>query len=544
MSEPSERTDQDSAPAGPPPTKEGPPANETVAGVLGTARKLLWPAGRTALRYARAVRRLAWRIVRAVTRAGFKFLARVARAETRPQWMNRLPGNRFALAGLVVLALVALYGVASFARPAASAPRRLVSVPVTSAYAACPDTHGARVSVVTPPGAKGAGQAWVPGTSTTLNNPGTSWFADVKKNGGPWPFAAWGSLAPGLTVEQTTSDGGLAGTRCPAPAADLWFAGPGPADAKDVGLYLANVDDRPVTAVVAGLSTDGSIETPEGQDDVQVGPHSTRLVQIGVQVEGLGQAAAGTKVIALHVHVLNGRVAAAVRVDRKKGADWLPATVPGTRVVLPGVPSGSGHRRLLVAVPGRDEAAVSVQGISFDGAFAPAGQRNLQVPALAVTSFDLGMGGRPAALRLVANRPIVAALVAEEGDDFAVTAATQPFGGTDGRIGLVADDRDRTSVLLSAPGAAAVVRLTQVTPQGPAGTAQDVNVPAGRAVEVKMPPPAGADGYGLTLVPRPGSGPVYAARILTIKKQGLSVLPVDPARTTAALPRIDETPVR
>jgi hypothetical protein len=511
--------------------------------VLAAVRKALGPAGRGGFRFARALLRLLWRLVRAVARAAARFLARLTHTETRPPWMNRLPGNRFALAGLVVLALVALYGVATVARPAASTSRHAVSVPVTSAYAACPDTHGARVSTVTPPGAKGPGQAWVRGTPTVLNTPGVSSSTEVKKNAGPWPFAAWGSLAPGLTVEQTTSGGGLAGTRCPAPASDVWFAGPGPADAKDVSLYLTNVDDRPVNAVVAGLSTDGSIETPEGQDYVLVGPHSTRLVQVGVQVEGLGQAAAGTKVIALHVSVPNGRIAAAVRVQRKKGADWLPATTPATHLVVPGVPSGSGHRRLLVAVPGRDEASVTVQGISADGAFAPTGQHSLQAPPLAVTSFDLGLRGKPSAVRIVANRPVVAALVAEEGDDFAVTAAVGPLGATAGRIGIVADDRDRTRVILTAPGAAAAVRLTRVTPQGPAGTPQDVNVPAGRTVEVTMPPPDGKDGYGLLVQPRPGSGPVYAARLLTVKKQGLTVLPVGPARTLAELPRVDEVPL-
>ena len=517
-------------------------AKETLTSVLGTARKVLGPAGRAAFRFARASTRLVFRLVRAAVRAVYAFAARFVSADTRPQWMNRLPGNRFALAGLVVLALVALYGVASVARPAASAPRRPVTVPVTSAYAACPDTHGARVSAVTPPGARGPGQAWVPGTPTVLSAPGTSWSSDVEKNAGPWPFAAWGSLAPGLTVEQTTSGGGLAGTRCTAPAADQWFAGPGPADAKDVGLYLTNVDDRPVTAVVIGLGADGSIETPEGQDDVLVGPHSTRLVQVGVQVEGLGEAAAGTKVIALHVHTLAGRIAAAVRVQRKKGADWLPATVPGTSVVVPGIPAGQGHRRLLIAVPGRDEAAVRVEGIAADGAFQPTGRRALQAAALAISSFDLGLGGRPSALRLVADRPIVAALVAEEGDDFAVTAGTRPLGA-DGRPGLVADDRDKTTIILTAPGAAGSVRLTPILPQGDTGTPQDVEVPAGRTVQVAMPPPAGADGYGLSVAPGAGSGPVYAARLLKIKKQGLTVLPVDPARTYAWLPRVVEAPL-
>jgi hypothetical protein len=235
-----------------------------------------------------------------------------------------------------------------------------------------------------------------------------------------------------------------------------------------------------------------------------------------------------------------------VRVQRKKGADWLPATVPGNQVVVPGVPSGNGHRRLLIAVPGRDEVGVNVQGLSKDGAFAPTGERTLQAPALAVTPFDLGLGGKAAALRLVSNRPIVAAIVADEGDDFAVTAATPPLAtghATQGGIGLVADDRDKTTLLLTAPGPAAVVRLTQIMAQGPTGTAQDVKVPAGRTVEVAMPPPAGADDYGLTIVVRPGSGPVYAARLLKIKKQGLTVLPVPPARMSALLPPVADVPL-
>jgi hypothetical protein len=523
-------------------------AGSAIGSALVTVRKALGPAARTLYRAARATARVVFRLVRAAVREVSAFAVRLSSADTRPQWMNRLPGNRFALAALVVLALVALYGVASFARPASSAPRRAVGVPVTSANPVCPDTHGARVSAITPPGARGEGKAWAAGAPVTLTTPGTAWSTNVKKGTGPWAFGAYGSMAPGLTVEQTTAGGGLAGTRCAQPGTDLWFAGPGPADAEAVSLYLTNVDDRPMTAIVGALSPEGSIETPEGRNDVLVGPHSTRVVQVGVQVEGFGDAAASAKLVALHVHAATGRVAAAVRVERKKGADWLPAVVPGNPVVLPGLPPGKGRRRLLVAVPGEDEVSVSVQGISSDGTFSPMGQRKLEAPALAVTPFDLGLGGKAAGLRLVANRPIVAALVADEGDDFAVTAATPPLtpakrNGQDGGIGLVADDRDKTTLLLTAPGPAAAVRLTQVMGQGPAGTPQNVNVRAGHTLAVTMPPPAGGDDYGLTIVPAPGSGPVYAARLLTVKKQGMTLLPIAPARMFALRPPVADTPL-
>jgi hypothetical protein len=493
-------------------------------------------AGGRFSRVAGQVARVGYRLVRAAVRAVAALVVRLSSAETRPRWMNRLPGNRFALAGLVVLAVAALYGVASFARPAASAPRRGTEVPVSSAYAACPDVGGARVSAVTPPGARGTGQASVPGAPVMLTTPGTAWSTDVKK-AGPWVFGASGSLAPGLTAEQTTTDGGLAGTRCVQPATDLWFAGPGPADAEDVGLYLTNVDDRPVTAVVSALSPEGSIETPEGEDDVVVAPHSTRLVQLGVQVEGFGQAAADAKLVAVHVHAMTGRVAAAVEVRRKKGADWLPATTPSRNLVVPGVPSGKGRRRLLVAVPGEDPVAVTAQGMARGGTSAPTGGRPLQATALAVTAFDLGLGGSGTALRLTAARPIVAAVVADEGDDFAVTTAVPPLRAS--AAGLVADARADTTLLLSAPpGHDAAVRLTRLGAQGVTGAGQDVRVPAGHTVEV---PGGGAD--ALLIAPRPGSGPVYAARLLKMRKKGLTVLPVPPARMTALLPSVADSTI-
>jgi hypothetical protein len=517
--------------------------------VVASVRRVLGPVGR----FVRTGSWVIFWVVRAAVRRVSAHARRFASAETRPQWMNRLPGNRFALAALVVLGLVALYGVAAFDRPAASVAPRGVTVPVPAATAACPDPTGARVTAVTPPGSHAAGQAQVTGTQAVPAAPGTAWSTDVKKSTGLWTVAASGSLASGLTVEQTTSEGGLAGTRCAQPATDLWFAGPGPADADDVGLYLSNVDGRPVSVVIAGLGVDGSLETPQGQDEISVAPYSTRLVQVGVQVEGLGEAAAGEKLIALHVRATSGRIAAAVRVQRTKGVDWLPATTPANSVVVPGVPSGGGRRRLLVAVPGRDEASVTVQVVTPDGTFAAGDRRTLQAAALAVTPYDLGLGGKPAAVRLVSNRPIVAALIADVGDDFAATAATPPLlaprpapGGRAadaGQGGLVADDRDTTRLLLSAPGPGAVVRLTQIMSQGPTGTAQDVTVPGGRTIEVTMPPPAGGDRYGLFVVPRPGSGPVYAARLLEIKKQGVSLMPVVPARTTVVLPAVVEAPV-
>lgn len=503
-----------------------------------TARSVITSVLASAGALAAIALRAAWSACRWAGLRVSAYATRLASAETRPAWVNRLPGNRFALAGLVALALAALYGVAYVARPVADPPARPVSAPVASAAAVCPDPSGARVSVVTPPGSRGPGRAAVAGTDVSLTKPGTAWHTEVKKGAGPWTFGAYGSLAAGLTVEQTTgSGGGLAGTRCAGPATDEWFMGPGPADAKDMVLFLTNVDGHSVTVGLEGLSDTGSIETPEGQA-ITVEAHATRQIHIGRDTDGLGPVAAGVKLIALHVLAAPGRIVAAVRVQRQKGADWLPPATQATHLVVPGVPSGSGGRRLLVAVPGHDPASVAVEVMSPDGTFPPAGQRTVQAAALAVTPLSLGLGGKPAGLRLVSDHPVIATLVADQGEDFAVTAAARPLGPG----GLVADDRDGSTLLITAPAGAAV-RVTQITAQGPAANAKDVNVPAGRTVEVAMPPPAGADGYGVMVVPRPGSGPVYAARFLKVKKQGITVLPLVAARTSVLLPPVTDVPL-
>lgn len=462
------------------------------------------------------------RIAVRLARAGGRGVRKGVAEETRPEWVTRLPGNRFALAGLVAAAVLALYGVASFVRPTVPAAPRRVSAPITAASVVCPDPEGARIGALTPPGGHGSGSVRVPGAQVPLVWPGTAWSTQVKKAPGPWMLGASGSLAAGLEVEQTGEDHGLAGLRCPSPSSDPWFVGPGPADADDVELSLTNVDDRPVSADLDALSPDGSIQNVGGQG-ITVAPHTSQVIHVGDD-----PAAASAKLIALHVEVGSGRLAAAVRVQRSKGVDWLPSGTPGTRLVVPGVPSGDGRRRLLIAVPGGDQANVRVQAITPDGVSAAGGQDVIQAAPSTVTAFDLGIGGKPAGLRIVSDKPVLAALVAEVGDDFAVTAATPALGSG----GLVADARDSSKLLLTAPDRPAVVRLTQIGAQGRVGAAQDVRVPAGRTVEVAAP------NSSLSVAPLPGSGPVYAARLLKIKGTGITLLPIEPARLSVTLPHV------
>ncbi|GAA3945916.1 DUF5719 family protein [Actinomadura viridis] len=480
----------------------------------------------------------------------------------------RLLGMRYATAALVLVAVLALYGAAAMSRPAGQpgAASAGVDDPVTSAVLVCPGREGGRLSL------QGASEDFLRATRSgrppsggrvdVLRAPGGAAAGSLTTQGGRWTedlddaedsFTVWasGALAAGLEAEQTThwpegDDRGLAGVRCARPGTDLWFLGPGPVGAESIQLHLTNVDARPAAVDVTALSGEGPLDTTDGRG-TPVPAYGTKVVTIGESAEGLGEIVRTAADLALRVRATGGRVAASlrVRIADGEGIEWLPLSpAPAASLVVPGVPGGEGRRRLLVAVPGQEDASIRLQVITADGAFAPEGQDSLDAPAGTVTTVDLdrALSGKPAAVRLAADRPILAGFAAERGADVAYGTATPALGR--GSFGVVADGRFDTSLTLTAPRGAATVRITPVGPQGP-GTPKDVPVPADRTVEVRLTAPAGGEkGYGVLVAPRPGSGPVHAARTLSTGKGGralFTTLPIGPAVTTLRLPPAGES---
>ncbi|MFI0447873.1 DUF5719 family protein [Actinomadura sp. 6N118] len=470
----------------------------------------------------------------------------------------RLLGFRYATAGLVLVALLALYGAATLSRPEdrTRTAAKSVEVPVAWASLVCPwGGEDGRLSLLTPPkGASGSGKVDVVQTTNgkplaSVPNAGTSWAKDIRRDkNDSFTVRGSGPLAAGLEAERTIHwpggpDRGLAGTRCARPGTDLWFLGPGPVAAERIDLYLTNVDAQPASVDVTALSGEGPLDTVDGHG-IPVEPYSTKIVRIGKSPEGLGDIVTTARDLALHVRAGTGRVAASirVRVDEKKGIEWMPLSpAPATSLVVPGVPGGGGRRQLLIGVPGEQDARIRIQVITASGAFAPQGQDVLDAPAETVTPFDLdrALSGKPAAVRLVSDRPIVTGLSAQRGADVAYGTATLPLGA---HGGFVTDNRFSAYLQLTAPAGAATVRVTSVDPKGQ-GSPQDVKVGAGRTVEIKLTGP-GEGGYGTLIVPRPGSGPVHAARNLATGKgdKGLfTILPIGPALSTVTLPPVGDS---
>jgi hypothetical protein len=478
-------------------------------------------------------------------------------------------------AALVVVALGAIGGLAQLGHPAApapvSSPAVTRQVPVTSAARACPPAPGGGAAPVAllAGGAGAAGQGQVeltalppaglpvratgpvraqsPGALSLLTLPAVPAATKAKaKNGTPavqgWSVAGGGTMAQGMEAELTQGSG-LASVRCAAPGSDLWFLGPGQANGgSQVQLDLMNVDSTAASVDVSVINDAGQAQV--GSDNgITVPPHQT-------VTQSLSAVAHGSSVLAIEVHTSIGRVAAAVSAQSGGTTSWLPGTAsPSTRLVIPGVPPSGSTAGLFVADPGTSTAKVTVTAITPQGHIRPFGSQSVDLPGQSASYVTLSpLGGTTAALQLTSNVPVAAAVLVPGSGPGVLTSATAPIseqaivaGNTSG-AGLAA------SVLLSAPGAAARVRLTEIAPapgNGAKGTSssvtasQVVSVKAGRTLAAPVKAPKGArhgSAFAVVITPLAGSGPVYAARVETQdQKTVVSIIPAASALTTISL---------
>ncbi|GLU49645.1 hypothetical protein Nans01_39960 [Nocardiopsis ansamitocini] len=461
--------------------------------------------------------------------------------------------NRFALLGLVMVALAALFGAAHLSlnvvAPADAAP---VLTRVESALRVCPPPQGSGATQVAAfaPGAEGSDEAGSLGAAP--NRPGAEPTEPLLEAGVPWSSTdvaaddedasgtlvrADGVLAAGLEVTQT-STGGSAVTevRCVEPSLSTWFVAPGGRDLDELRLHLSNADASAATVNVDLFATDGPAFAPETRG-VQIGPADDLELSLMPLVETTGA-------VAVHVRTNSGRVAAALFAEGSKGgAAWVPATAePATRHVIPGVVGGGGNKRLIVTAPGDDPATVKVRLTTPDGVVEDESLTSLDVPpaASARLSLEGPLDKRPATVVVESDRPVVAGIAVERsgGDDVAYSSAVDPLeSGPNARAVAPATGKGTTSLLLGAPQEAAVVRLTPIDKDGVAGEPVVLTVEAATTVEPELDPTGGGTTW---VVEALEGGPVHAARSLA-HDGSLSILPLPPAPSEVPLPRVADS---
>ncbi len=357
--------------------------------------------------------------------------------------VTRLLANRIVLALLVAAALGAVYGLASVSHPTdvsgAGARSSPAQATVSSAVRACPTvgSPGATASVLAlASSSTGTGRAEVsplssagsvtsPAPVQVLSQPGRLSLVTVPGAPVPAPglvhsppgstvptsaaqggvmIQATGSMARGLETEQAGL-GGMATEQCQGPGTDFWFVGPGQQSAPAVQLYLMNTDSAPANATVQMFTDSGPVlgSTDAG---ITVPAH-------GQVVQSLAGALNGSHVVALNVTTSVGRVVAAVlETSPGKPGAWLPPTSqPTTTVTLPGLPGTPGGADLYVAVPGADNAQITVTAVTARGSYQPTGGTAVNLPGGSAGSVPLtSLGGIPAALKITSNVPVTASL--------------------------------------------------------------------------------------------------------------------------------------
>jgi uncharacterized protein DUF5719 len=487
-------------------------------------------------------------------------------------------------AGVVLVALGAIGGVAQLGHPAAaqhhgtpghvSSPAAIRQVPVTAAARACPPAPGGAAAPVAllagGAGATGKGQveltalppagvpvraaspvrAQSPGALSLLTLPAAK--ATGKQVGSQpatgaaqgWSVAGGGAMAQGLEAE-LTQDSGLASVRCAEPGSDLWFIGPGQQNGgSQVQVDLMNVDSTAASVDVSVINDGGQVQAGDN-NGITVPPHQT-------VTESLSSVARGSGVLAIEVHTSIGRVAADVSAESHGVTGWLPGTAaPSTRLVIPGVPPSGSTAGLFLADPGPSTAKVTVTAITPQGHISPFGSQSVDLPGQSASFVALSpLGGTTAALQITSNVPVAASVVVPGNSGPGVlTAATAPISEQAVVAGNTSGDGMAASVLLSAPGAAALVRLTEIAPASRGGTSvtasQVVPVKAGRTLAAPVKAPKGAkhgSPFALVITPLHGSGPLYAARVETQGRSSVvSIIPAASALTTISLPPVRDS---
>lgn len=436
-----------------------------------------------------------------------------------------------AAAGAVALAAVVLAGdLTAPSRAAVAQPAGRAEVaPVSQLTLACPDVTGNSSAVttrLTVASASGTGRVAVGllgrPAAPVLTAADRLYTRSVTSAGGAVAVNASGSIAAGLEAEQTsftTSGGGrsLADARCVEPAHDWWFSGICTVVNCFDALYLVNPDNAPASADLSLYGDRGPLSPPNA-DNIVVPPH-------GRVVLPLDRLAPDVPRLGLHVVASSGRLAAWVRDQRQKGTspdgtDWItPTQPPATGAVIPGFPTGQGTRSVFVTDPGQDDATVTVRVVTDGGAFIPTGLNAQRVPAGSTARFDVrpAIQNNVAAVVVTSDQPVVVQGNISRGmggyfTDRAWTAATAPLDRTGALATDVRTAGESSLLLVSAPVASGRVRVQDLQ----TGRHAVVAVAAGYTVayrpDLLLPSGSGA----LLVTPLPGSGPLYAARVLAI----------------------------
>lgn len=413
---------------------------------------------------------------------------------------------------------------------AAAPPRELLSPSPSGAGSVAATAVGAS-GPLTFPGLSG------PGVATTQTDAAQSILLSGK-----------GSLAQGLAAAQATlvrsgDQRGLSTSACPAPAAETWLVGGGGEPGRRGRVVLTNPSPNGVTVDLEVYGAKGAVRSTAARGIVV--PARSRSVVL------LDAIAPGERSPVIHVVASGGLVAASLSDSwldgtAAAGSDDVVGTVPGTRMVVPGVASTGGPASLLLRVGSVSKAAVvRVRLLGPQGPIAsPVNNGVVRVAAHRVRDVDLSaVPPGDYAIELTSDAPIVAgalmrppAVSPSVVRDLSWTTA-EPAISTLAGVPLVSTTAPWTSqLLLSASTRDAQVDVVRVAADG-TQVVEPHTVSAGTTVAVPLSSPAvsawlrvrsGAVFAALTTAYADPAGPLRSVAPLTAVRQRITPAPVHP----------------
>jgi hypothetical protein len=470
--------------------------------------------------------------------------------------------NPWAAVGAALVTLLLVVGLGQLRVPAVVvADNTPKQEPVASTELVCPVTTAtdALVSTVS------AGVASLPavtdgvGTLADLTTKASSSKAEVITKPGqtvtrtitakPAPALlarASGSFAAGFGADQQIRSGqgstrGLAVSPCARPLTDAWLVGGGTTVGRITQVLLVNDDDRAASVDLLVYGVKGAVDAPAGSGIV-LAPSSRRQVR-------LDTLAPNQAVTAVHVIARSGRIGVS-GLDQQTngliplGMSLLSATQPGTRVVIPNIPSPVRSAVLELLSPDAD-TTVTLTLLTDDGPISPAGLDTVDLSAGKVTVVDLteALAGLPAGLVVTADTEVVAGVEVRTGEgadlkEKDATAGSPQLTRPAVVVGLAKNQLDHR-VIVAAPDLAAVVRFELFVPgtTAPVWT-QVVPIPHGSVRRAVIPVTTLTPTSILVITPISG-GPVFAGRqVIERGARGpmIALAPIYPTRATTLVP--------
>ena len=270
-------------------------------------------------------------------------------------------------------------------------------------------------------------------------------------------------------------------------------------------------------------------------------------------VQNLDKLVQSARAAALHITTSVGTVVAAIRETDSIGKPgvWLPAAQqPATTQMLTGLPAATGTRVLYISVPGAAAARVKITAVTPRGSYQPTGGTGISLLGHLTTGISLpSLSGLSGSIEVSANVPVTAVLEASGGPAGAPGAfisGSAPITEQGVVAGSPAGAAGSTEIVLSAPGKAASVRITNAAPgstlAGQPGQVVQIKAKSATIVRLKLPKhSASASLMSVVVTPQAGSGPVYAAMLAVSGGTVRNVLPIGSSPTRIVLPDVRQS---